>query len=195
SPYTTLFRSADLNAYTSFDKTVFILPIPTEDPEVVEQGFQVIEDWAHNAILSEEEIDDERGVVLEEYRLGLGANERMQKVTLPKILYKSRYAKRLPIGKKDIVENFDYSTVRDFYKTWYRPDLQAVIAVGDLPAEERVNKIKAHFADIPMPKNPKKRPTYHLPNHKKTLIAIARDKEAAFSNVRIMYKDKTDYRP
>src|SRR5699024_7145592 len=76
---------ADLNAYTSFDKTVFILPIPTEDPEVVEQGFQVIEDWAHNAILSEEEIDDERGVVLEEYRLGLGANERMQKVTLPKI--------------------------------------------------------------------------------------------------------------
>lgn len=186
---------ADLNAYTGFDQTVFILPIPSDDPEKLEKGFQIIEDWAHNATLETDAINDERGVVMEEFRLGLGAQERMRKKYFPKLFYKSRYAKRLPIGKKEVIEHSDPSEIRDFYHTWYRPDLQAVIAVGDLPVDEMVAKIKEHFAKIPEPKNPKPRPTYDVPNHKKTLISIASDKEASQSLVRIMNLDTKNYSP
>ena len=180
---------ADLNAYTSFDETVYILPIPSDDPEKLEKGFQILEDWAHNTTLSEEAIDGERGVVLEELRLRLGAEERMQKVTLPKIMYGSKYADRLPIGTKENLENFTYDDVRDYYNTWYRPDLMAVIAVGDLDVATMESKIKEHFSGIEKPANPAKREAYELPNHEETLIAIASDEEAAFSQVRVLYKD------
>lgn len=180
---------ADLNAYTSFDETVYILPIPSDDPEKLEKGFQILEDWAHNTTLSEEAIDGERGVVLEELRLRLGAEERMQKVTLPKIVYGSKYADRLPIGTKENLENFSYEDVRDYYNTWYRPDLMAVIAVGDLDVATMESKIKDHFSRIEKPVNPAKRESYKLPNHEETLIAIASDKEAAFSQVQVLYKD------
>ncbi|MFT6166912.1 MAG: zinc protease [Vicingaceae bacterium] len=183
---------ADLNAYTSFDETVYILPIPCDNAETLEKGFQVLEDWAHNATLAEEAIDDERGVVLEEYRLGLGSDKRMMQVYLPKLLYGSQYAERLPIGKKEVLENFDYNEVRSFYKDWYRPDLMAVIAVGDLPVEEIERKIKEHFSKIPAVENPKTREVYKLPNHEETFISVATDKEAAFSNVQLMYKDRED---
>ncbi|MFH6604301.1 M16 family metallopeptidase [Maribacter algicola] len=180
---------ADLNAYTSFDETVYILPIPSDDPEKLEKGFQILEDWAHNTTLSEEAIDGERGVVLEELRLRLGADERMQKVYLPKMMYGSRYADRLPIGTKENLENFSYDDVRHYYKTWYRPDLMAVVAVGDLDIETMEKKIQEHFSGIKKSDNPKKRESYELPNHEETLIAIASDKEAAFSQVQVMYKD------
>ncbi|KPM33128.1 Peptidase M16 domain protein [Croceitalea dokdonensis DOKDO 023] len=181
---------ADLNAYTSFDETVYILPIPSDDPEKLEKGFQIIEDWAHNTTLSEEAIDGERGVVLEELRIRLGAEERMQKVTLPKMMYGSRYAERLPIGTKENLENFSYDDVRDYYNTWYRPDLMAVIAVGDLDVATMEGKIKSHFSGIEKAKNPVERKSYELPNHEETLIAIAADSEAAFSRVQVMYKDR-----
>jgi len=180
---------ADLNAYTSFDETVYILPIPSDDPKKLEKGFQIIEDWAHNTTLSEEAIDGERGVVLEELRLRLGANERMQRITLPKMMYGSKYADRLPIGTKENLENFDYDDVRDYYKKWYRPDLMAVIAVGDLDVAVMEEKIKSHFSKIAATENPAKREEYELPNHEETLIAIASDKEAAFSQVQVLYKD------
>jgi len=180
---------ADLNAYTSFDETVYILPIPCDNPETLEKGFQVIEDWAHQATLTEEAIDDERGVVLEEYRLGLGADKRMLAEYLPKLMYGSKYADRLPIGTKEVLENFDYEEVRSFYRDWYRPDLMAVVAVGDLPVEEIEKKVIDHFSGIKMPENPKKRESHELPNHDETLIAIASDKEQPFSQVQIMYKD------
>jgi zinc protease len=180
---------ADLNAYTSFDETVYILPIPSDDPDKLEKGFQVLEDWAHQATLTEEDIDEERGVVLEEYRLGLGSDKRMMKEYLPKLMYGSRYADRLPIGSKEVLENFNYDVLRDYYKDWYRPDLMAVIAVGDLSVEEMESKIKKHFAHITKAVNPKKREEYDLPNHKETFISIASDKEAPFSNVEIYYKD------
>lgn len=186
---------ADLNAYTSFDETVYILPIPSDDPEKLEKGFQIIEDWAHNTTLSEEAIDGERGVVLEELRLRLGADERMQRETLPKIMYGSKYAERLPIGTKENLENFTYDDVRDYYKTWYRPELMAVVAVGDLDVATMEQKIKDHFGKIPASKNAQKRESYQLPNHKETLIAIASDKEAAFSRVNIMYKDRKNAEP
>lgn len=126
---------ADLNAYTSFDQTVYILPIPSDDSEKLEKGFQIIEDWAHNATLTDEAIDDERGVVLEEYRLGLGPNKRMMQQYLPKLMYGSKYADRLPIGTKENLENFKYEDIRSYYRDWYRPDLMAVIAVGDLDVD------------------------------------------------------------
>lgn len=180
---------ADLNAYTSFDETVYILPIPSDDPEKLEKGFQIIEDWAHNTTLSEEAIDDERGVVLEELRLSLGADKRMQRVTLPKMMYGSKYAERLPIGTKENLENFTYNDVRDYYKKWYRPDLMAVIAVGDLEVDVMEEKIKSHFSGIEKPQEPSGREAYPLPNHQETLVAIASDKEAAFTQVQVMYKD------
>ena len=181
---------AHLNAYTSFDETVYILPIPSEDPEKLEKGFQILEDWAHNALLTEEEIDNERGVVLEEYRLGKGANERMMQEYLPKMLYGSKYAERLPIGTKENLENFSYESLRRFYKDWYRPDLMAVMAVGDVDVATLEAKIKEHFGNIPMPENPKPRQEFDLPNHKETFIAIESDKEASFSQVQVMFKDQ-----
>ncbi|MCH2194896.1 pitrilysin family protein [Kordia sp.] len=180
---------AHLNAYTSFDETVYILPIPSDDPQKLEKGFQIIEDWAHNALLTDEEIDNERGVVLEEYRLGKGANERMLQKYLPKIMYGSKYAKRLPIGKKEIIENFKYESLRRFYKDWYRPDLMAVIAVGDVDVKVLEEKIKSHFGKIPAAVNPKPRVTFDVKNHDETLIAIETDKEASFTQVQVLFKD------
>ncbi|WP_282123816.1 M16 family metallopeptidase [Algibacter mikhailovii] len=181
---------ADLNAYTSFDETVYILPIPSDDPEKLDKGFQIIEDWAHNALLDHEEIDKERGVVLEEYRLGKGADERMLQNYLPKVLYGSKYASRLPIGTKEILENFDYKSLERFYKDWYRPDLMAIIAVGDVDTNTLEQKIKSHFEHIPAAVNPRQRETFYVPNHKETLIAIESDKEAPFSRVQVLFKDE-----
>ena len=186
---------AHLNAYTSFDETVYILPIPSDDPEKLEQGFQIIEDWAHNALLTDEEIDNERGVVLEEYRLGKGANERMMQQYLPKMMYGSMYAERLPIGTKENLETFKYESIKRYYKDWYRPDLMAVIAVGDIDVATLEAKIKSHFGHIKNPKNPKPRPTFDLPNHEETFVAIESDKEAPFSDVRLMFKDKVNSKP
>lgn len=181
---------ADLNAYTSFDQTVYILPIPSDDPEKLDKGFQILEDWAFNALLEDEEIDKERGVVLEELRIGKGADERMRLRYLPKMMYGSRYADRLPIGKKEIIENFDYDVIRRYHKDWYRPDLMVVIAVGDLDVETLEAKIIEYFGDVPAAKNPRERTEYDLPNHEETFISIESDPEASFCNVQIMYKDR-----
>lgn len=186
---------ADLNAYTGFDQTVYILPIPSDDPKKLEKGFQILEDWAHNAELTEEAIDDERGVVLEEYRLGRGADQRMLQEYLPIIAYNSMYSKRLPIGTKEVLENFKYEDLRSYYKDWYRPDLMAVVAVGDLDIKTLEEKIKSHFSNLKMPVNPIARKSFDTPNHQKTLVAIATDKEASNSIVRILYKDKEISKP
>lgn len=186
---------ADLNAYTSFDETVYILPIPSDDPEKLEKGFLILEDWAHNALLEDDEIDSERGVVLEEYRIGKGADERMRQRYLPKMMYGSRYAERLPIGKKEILENFSYETLKRYYNDWYRPDLMAVVAVGDLDVATLEAKIISHFGNIPKANNPRQRENYDLPNHNETFISIEKDPEASFSNVQIMFKDDENSKP
>ena len=178
-----------LNAYTSFDETVYFLPIPSDSPEKVEKGFQIIEDWGFNADLTPEEIDKERGVVLEEYRLGLGASKRMQDKYIPKMMYNSQYANRLPIGKKEILENFTYDKVTSFYKDWYRPNLMSVIVVGDIDVAEMEKKIKDHFEKYQNPKNEKPRKTFEVPNHKETFVSIESDKEAAQTQIQLLYKD------
>jgi zinc protease len=178
-----------LNAYTSFDETVYFLPIPADNPEKIEKGFQILEDWAFNANLTPEEIDKERGVVLEEYRLGLGADKRMEDRYIPKMMYNSQYAVRLPIGKKEILENFTYDKLTSFYRDWYRPNLMSVIVVGDIDVDAMEQKIKEHFSAYKNPVPEKPRKLYDVPNHKQTLIAIERDKEATNTQVQLMYKD------
>ncbi|MGY5353076.1 M16 family metallopeptidase [Wenyingzhuangia sp. IMCC45533] len=181
---------AHLNAYTSFDETVYILPIPSDNEEKLEQGFQILEDWAFNASLTDEEIEKERGVVLEEYRLGLGAEKRMRNKYLPKLLYQSRYAERLPIGTKEVLENFTHDELRNFYNDWYRPDLMSVIAVGDIDPKILEKKIKEHFCKYNKEKSPKERKIYSSPNHQETFVSIHTDKEATKSTVQLYYKDE-----
>ncbi|WCM41804.1 insulinase family protein [Flavobacterium sp. CBA20B-1] len=184
-----------LNAYTSFDETVYFLPIPSDDPVKLDKGFQILEDWAFNANLDGKDIDDERGVVIEEYRTRLGANERMMKNYLPKMLYNSMYAKRLPIGTKENLETFKHEEIRQFYKDWYRPNLMAVIVVGDINVDEMEAKIKSHFGKYKNPANPKERKSFDIPNHKETFISVNTDKEATSSNVQIFYKDNEKAKP
>lgn len=179
---------AHLNAYTSFDETVYMLSIPTDDEDIVNKGFQILEDWAHQVSLEEEEIEKERGVVIEEWRIGRGAQQRLQEQYMPVIFHGSRYAERLPIGKKEIIENFDHETLRNFYRDWYRPDLMAVVVVGDIDVDSVEDKIKQHFGTLSGPENPKERISYDLPNHDSTLFTIASDKEQAFSQVMLLYK-------
>src|SRR5690606_22529688 len=122
---------AHLNAYTSFDETVYILPIPSDDPEKLEKGFQIIEDWAHNALLEGDDIDEERGVVLEELRLRQGADDRMMQKYLPKVLYGSKYVAAKLIEPNVSLETFEHESIRRFFNSCYRTDLMAVIAVVD----------------------------------------------------------------
>lgn len=183
---------ADLNAYTGFDETVYILPIPSDNEETLNTGFQILADWSSAALLTGKDIDEERGVVLEELRLRQGANDRMLQKNLPVIAYKSKYADRLPIGTKENLETFKHESLRRFFRDWYRPDLMAVIAVGDVDASVLEAKIKEYFGPIKPAKNPRKRPEFFMENHEETLISIATDKEASFTNVELSYKDEGD---
>ncbi len=153
---------ADLNAYTSFDETVFQLPIPADDPTILKNGFQIMRDWAQDATLDSIEIDKERGVVLEEQRLGRGAGERMRRIYFPVILNRSRYAERLPIGTVDIIKYSPYSAIRRFHSDWYRPDLQALVVVGDIDPVKTEILIRQLFSDLRKPINEKFRTEYKV---------------------------------
>jgi zinc protease len=179
---------ADLNAFTSFDETIYILPVPTDKPGLVEKGLQILEDWAHNALLDPAEIEKERGVVIEEWRLGRGADERMMKQALPVQYRNSKYAERLPIGTKESLDHFSADALRRYYKDWYRPDLQAVIVVGDIDVNDIEQKIKQTFSNIPAPANPRKREVFTVPGHTETLSVVAKDKETAFPSIEILFK-------
>lgn len=179
---------AHVNAYTSFDETVYMLKPRTDSLAIFDMGFQVLEDWAHLASFDEEEIDKERGVVIEEWRLRLGPENRMLYQYLPVLFYNSHYADRLPIGTKEVLENFDYETIKRFYKDWYRPDLMAVVAVGDFDVEYVENKIKEHFAGIGNPETPRERKEYDVPDHKETLVKVVTDIEASHTTINIQYK-------
>lgn len=184
-----------LNAYTSFDETVYMLPVPLDKPGNLDAGLKVMEDWAFNATLSDEQINKERGVVLEELRLGLGPDKRMADKYLPKLLYNSQYANRLPIGKKDILENFKPDVIRKFHQDWYRPDLMAIVVVGDINVDEVEKKIKDNFSQYKNPSSPRERKSFDLPNHKETLVAIETDPDATNSTVQFIMKDAEAYKP
>ena len=177
-----------VNAYTSFDETVYILTVPTDKPEVIEKAFLILEDWAHNLSFDSAEIDKERGVIVEEWRLGRGAGARIQDKQFPVLMKGSRYAERLPIGKKDVIETFKYDTLKKFYKDWYRPDLMAVVAVGDFDTPTIERLIKQHFGPLQNPKNERPRPVYQVPDQPGTLYAIATDKEMTTTTAVVYYK-------
>jgi zinc protease len=181
---------AELNAYTSFDQTIYMLKVPTDSIEWINRGFQVVEDWAHQVSLDNSEIDKERGVIIEEWRLGLGADDRMQAKYIPVLLKGSKYASRLPIGKVDIIKNFPYDTLRTFYKSWYRPDLMAVIVVGDINPDLAEKKVKEYFGRIPVALNAPPRIEYPVPGNTEPLISIVTDKEATGYDATIFFKQE-----
>jgi zinc protease len=179
---------ADLNAYTGFDETVYQLPVPTDSVKVFRQAFQILEDWAHNATIDPTEVDKERGVILEERRLGRGAGQRLRDQYFPILLNNSQYAKRLPIGTEQVLTTFKTETLRQFYQDWYRPDLMAVIAVGDFDTKEVEGIIREKFGRIPAVKTPKPRTEYEIPPHKDTKVVILTDPEQPNTVVQVIYK-------
>ena len=183
----------DLNAYTSFDETVYMLTVPTDSAEVVETAFQILEDWAHQISFEAEEIDKERGVVIEEWRLRRGAQQRMFDEQIPILLKDSRYAVRLPIGQKAVLDTFQHEDLRRFYRTWYRPDLMGFVAVGDIEPTEVESLVQKYFSRIPAAESPPERTVFPVPDHEETLFAITTDPEATYNSVSIYYK--MDVRP
>ncbi|HEV7378190.1 MAG TPA: insulinase family protein [Dyadobacter sp.] len=179
---------ADLNAYTSFDETIYELPIPTDSAGLLDKGLLVLEDWAHGALLDPAEIEKERGVVLEESRMGRGAQQRMRDQFLKQILNNSRYAERIPIGKDSILKVFKPATIKAFYKDWYRPDLMAVIAVGDFDVNVVEASIKKKFGAIPAPVKPRQRPTYRIPLDGSTNVSLVTDPEYPQNLIQVIYK-------
>ena len=176
---------AHLNAYTSFDETVYMLTVPTDKPGAIEKSFQVLEDWAQNISFDPAEVEKERGVVLEEWRSGRGAGMRNAEKIFPVMFKGSRYANRLPIGKPEIIQNGKLERIRQFYKDWYRPDLMAVVAVGDFDKAAIEKLVTEHFGSIPAATSPKPRQTFGLPDRADTGYAITTDKESTTTSIEI----------
>ncbi|MGB2714418.1 MAG: insulinase family protein [Vicinamibacterales bacterium] len=177
-----------VNAYTSFDETVYMFQLPTDKPGVVEKGVQALADFAGAMTLDPKEIDKERGVVIEEWRGGLGAGSRLRDQQIPVLYYKSKYAERLPIGKPEVLKSFKPERLREFYSTWYRPDRMAVIAVGDIDPSQIETLIKTEFGTLPKPSAPARDRIYEVPLHEDTLVKVATDPEAQQSSVSIVRK-------
>ena len=186
---------ADLNAYTSFDETVYVLPIPTNKKENLEKGFLVLEDWAHGLKFNPADINSERGIVLEEARLGKGASDRMNKVLYPKLLNGSRYAERMPIGKESVLKTFKQEAIKRFYKDWYRPDLMAVMVVGDVEPKQAEKLIQQHFGKLKNPAKPRPRLYAEVPQRSQTEAVVITDKEAPDDSVFIRYPIRAAQEP
>lgn len=177
----------DLNAYTSFDETAYTLTIPVEKKENIEKGFKVLEEWASHVSYHDDDIDNERGVILEELRLGKGAQDRITTQFLPRLFAGSKYADRRPIGKEDVLKTFPYEKLKSFYHDWYRPDLMAVIAVGDINKAEGVRMIHQHFDHMEMPKKIRPRPTFEIPKRETTEALVITDKELPITSIQVFY--------
>ena len=173
----------DINAYTSFDETVYNLDnIPTKDG-LVDMALLVLNDWSHYLSLTDEEINAERGVIKEEWRTRQNGQMRVLEQSLPVMFGNSKYSNRLPIGLMNIVEGFEYKALRDFYHDWYRSDLQAVAVVGDIDVDEIEQKIIKQFSDIPAVENPKERFLVEIPDNEEMLFTVAMDEEITTSNI------------
>ncbi|PWV56400.1 pitrilysin family protein [Chitinophaga sp. S165] len=179
---------ADLNAYTSFDETVYQLPIPTDNPAMVGKGLNIMRDWAHEALLEAEDVDKERGVILEEKRLREGVGARIQEQTLPLLLNNSRYAVRQPIGTDSILRHFPVAAIHRFYKDWYRPNLQALIVVGDVNVDAVEKQIRKQFSDLKNPVNERPRPEYKIELTGKNQFKILTDPEITATELELLIK-------
>lgn len=181
-----------VNASTSFDETIYMLDIPTDRPGYVDRGMTVLQDFAGGISFIPEEVEKERGVVLEEWRGRLGAGSRLTDKQLPVIFKGSRYAERLPIGLPEILRTAPRERLLAFYQKWYRPDRMAVVVVGDVPVAEAEKLILAHFGGIPAAKGTVAEVDSSVPPHKETLIDMSTDPEAQGWSVSIDFKRKAD---
>lgn len=182
---------ADLNANTGFDRTYFILPIPTDNPENLKNGFQIVADWAGGALISTDQVNDERKVISEELRMrDKTAGTRMMKQFLPKMLNGSRYAERLPSGKDSIVLHADPDLIRQYYHDWYRPNNMAVIVVGDITTKKAKSMIKKYFGSLKNPKNEKERKYYKVKPYTHPEAMVVTDPEATNYSFGLMFPAK-----
>ncbi len=177
-----------VNAYTSFDETVYMFQLPTDREGVVQKGLQALADFAGGMLLEPAEIDKARGVVIEEWRGGLGVGARLRDQQIPVLYHQSKYAERLPIGKPEVLKSFTPAELRAFYTKWYRPDRMAVIVVGDIDEAQMEAQIKTEFGPIEKPATAPPERNYPLPIPKELLVKVATDPEATQSSVSIVRK-------
>lgn len=179
----------NLNAYTSIDETVYIISnVPVIRDGIVDSCLLILRDWADGLTLDPKEIDSERGVIHEEWRTRTGAMMRMLEKAMPEMYPDSKYAYRLPIGIMEVVDNFPYQTLRNYYEKWYRPDQQGIIVVGDVDVNRVEAKILAMFSPIKMPENAAVREYFPVPDNQEPLVAIAKDKEQTVPVIYLFYK-------
>lgn len=180
---------ADLNAYTNQDETVYLLTIPTDKPNNLETGLNVLRDWSRFVNYADKDINDERGVVVEEWRLRSNAQERVFDMHRPVLYHQSPYAERRPIGDTGVLLRCPTENLRRFYHTWYRPESMAVVVVGDMDPTAMVERIKSTFTIEGSTTYPKKvRPSMPLPNHERTLVSIVKEKEIPTASVDVIWK-------
>lgn len=180
---------ANINAYTSFDETVYYMTdIPTSNKNLMDSALLVLHDWANAISLEEEEIENERGVIREEWRTRGGAQQRLWEQLLPKMYPESKYANRMPIGSIDVINNFKPEEIRAYYEKWYRPDLQGIIVVGDFDVDVMEQRIKDLFSPIELNEERAERTYYPVFDNSEPLVAIATDTEATSTRVMLFYK-------
>jgi zinc protease len=175
-----------LNAQTGFDDTIYMFQLPTDKPGIVDKGMQALADFAGGMTLDPTEIDKERGVVIEEWRSGLGAGSRLRDQQIPVLFHNSKYAERLPIGKPEVLKSFPPAELRAFYTKWYRPDRMAVVAVGDMDPAEMEALIAKEFGPLSKPQAPAPERNYPVPLASEVLVKMATDPEATQSSVSIL---------
>ncbi len=179
----------NLNAYTSIDETVYnINNVPVDVEQAVDSCLLILHDWSHDLLLDPEEIDKERGVINEEWRYRRDASERLYETVMPKIYAGTKYEDCMPIGSMDVVMNFPYQDLRDYYEKWYRPDLQGIIVVGDVDVDEVEAKIQTLFADIPAQPDAAPRVYYPVDDNEAPIAAIATDKEQPYFQFSYLHK-------
>ncbi len=179
----------NVNAYTSFDETVYYLSnVPVVREGVIDSALLILHDWSSEIALEGDEIESERGVIREEWRTRGGAQSRLWEKMLPVMYKDSKYANRLPIGSIDVINNFKHNEIRDYYDKWYRPDLQGIIIVGDIDPDKAEEKVKALFSTIEMPEDAAKREYFPVPDNEETIVSIATDVEATRTNLMVFYK-------
>ncbi len=179
----------DLNAYTSIDQTVYnISNVPTDRSGAVDSCLLILYDWADGLSLDPKEIDKERGVINEEWRLRTSAIMRMFERNLPALYPGSKYGERMPIGKMEIVNTFKPKVLQDYYEKWYRPDNQAIIVVGDIDLDKVESKVKELFSAIVMPENPAKVETVDVPDNAQPIVIIDKDKEQRVNVIEMLFK-------
>ena len=179
---------ADSNAYTSFDETVYMLTVPTEKPEALDKALLIMQDWAGGATLAPLEIEKERGVVQDELRGSKGARKRIRDKQNQLVFQGSRYADRMPIGLEDVILHATPETVQGFYRKWYRPELMAIVAVGDFDPAQMEARLKETFSVVPASSTKTVPPEWPVPAHEAALYSVESDKELTSSAVQIYFK-------